>query len=367
MSKLDNVVKVTITRETQPVGKASFNVIMVVGANYTFSGRYKLYSTDDLAALAADLTGGTGAIEYKAAQRIASQSPRPNSFAGGSVKVGDTTWTDALNAIKLENGNFYGVIAATKTVATQKLVCNWINANKRCGMFSTAGTDVGAGVIDIIDQNLSTDTTSLVKYVKTNALDRCVVIYHKDAATDYVEAGLLAALLVQRPGTYTPMFTTVVGSAVDDLTPTQQANLFSKYGSSYEEVGEVNIIQEGWVGTGEYVDFMPIWLDWLESQLQSSIYSLLVNSPKVPYTDAGIGLIEAEVKKVLKLEQSANAISEDAFDDNKIRIGGFVTSVPALANISSVDKLARTLKEVKFTAFYENPIHRVEVNGIIKI
>jgi len=366
MSKLDNIVKVVITRQTQPVGRDSFDLILVLGENYTFTERYKLYSTDNLAELAADLAGGTSDPEYLAAVAIASQNPRPNKFAGGRVDDGDSDWGDALDNIVVENSKFYGVIAATRTVADQEDVCDWVNANKRAGFFASAGTDVGAGVIDIIDQTVGADATSIAHHIKSNALDRCVAVFHAEAADDYVDAGLLAALLVQRPGTYTPMFTTVIGSSVDNLTATQQANAFDKKCSTYEEVGEVNIIQEGWVGTGEFIDLI-IWVDWLKSQIQTNVYSLLVNEPKVPYTNEGIASVESRVKQVLKIEQDNGAISPDSFDENKLRTGGWITSVPEVSTVLQADKLARVLKDVKFTAFYANPIHHIEIAGIIKI
>lgn len=366
MSKLDRIVKVVITRQTQPVSRPSFSTILIAGANWTFSERFKLYSTDDLASIAADLTGGTSALEYLAASAIASQNPRPSIIAGGRKDVGDADYTVALNAILLENSNFYGVIGATRTQSDQEDIVDWVNANKRVCISASAGTDIGGGVIDIIDQNDAADTTSLAKYLKTNTLDRNSCIYHEDALTNFLDAGLLGALLVQRPGTYTPMFTTVLGSAVDNLTPTQQANLFEKYGSSYEEVGEVNIVQEGWVGTGEFLDLI-IWIDWLKAQMQTNVYAYLVNEPKVPYTDGGILGIEAKVGQVLQIEQDNKAISPDDFAANGDRTGGFETSVPKASDVLAADKIARVLKDVKFTAFYANPIHRIEIDGVVRI
>jgi hypothetical protein len=369
MSKLDNIVKVVITRQTQPVGQAAFNIILVLGENWTFSERFKLYSTDDLASVLADL-GGVTDPEYLAAISIASQNPRPTLFAGGRKAADPETWTEALDAIKLENDSWYGLIAATRDVSEQEAVATWTNANKKVGIFASAGTDVGGGVIDIIDQNKATDNTSIAHHINNNSLDRCAALYHSKAdgaSTDtFIDAGLLALLLVRRPGTYTPMFKTVIGSSVDDLTPTQQANAFEKKCSTYEEVGEVNIIQEGWVGTGEYFDLI-IWIDWLESKIQSNVYVLLVNEPKVPFDDGGITSIEGQVQQVLKIEQDNTAITPTSFDENKIQDGGYYTSVPDASDVLPADKLARTLKDVKFTAFYANPIHRVEIDGVVKV
>jgi len=362
MSKVDRIVQVTILRESKPISQAAFDMVLILGENFELEddARYAVFSTDDLTALAAVLgSTPTEKPEYLAAEAIASQSPRPTQFAVGRVDSEDTDHKVALAAIMLENSNFFYVVCASRTQGDQEDTADWCNANRRIFISTSAGTDG-----DILD-TVGNDDSSLAFYIKDGALDKACCIYHANAATDYIDAGLSSLLAVRRPGTYTPMFKTIVGSGVDSLNSTQQTNLFAKYCSSYESVGGQNILQEGWVGTGEFLDLI-IWLEWLNSKIQTNVYSLLVNNEKVPFTSEGLGLLESAVQQVLEIEQAAKAISPEEFTGN-VQTGGFFTSVPKISEVLQNDRLLRLAKDIKFTCWYNNPIHRVQINGIVKI
>jgi len=361
MSKVDRIVQVTILRESRPISQAAFDMVLILGENLELpeDARYAVFSTDDLTALAAVLgETPTTKPEYLAAEALASQSPRPINFAVGRVDSEDADHKEALAAVLLENSNFFYVVCVSRTQADQEAVADWCNSNRRIFISVSAGNDG-----DILDPN---DDTSLPFYIKDEALDKACCIYHADAATDYIDAGLSGLLAVRRPGTYTPMFKTIIGSGVDTLTTTEQGILFAKYCSSYESVGGQNILQEGWVGTGEYLDLI-IWLEWLNSKIQSNVYSLLAKSEKIPFTSEGLGLLESAVQQVLEIEQSAKAISPEEFDGDNIQTGGYHTSVPKVSELLPNDKLLRVAKDIKFTCWYNNPIHRVQINGVIKI
>lgn len=362
-TNLSDIVKVTITAATTPPSKDSYSIILIVGENSTITNRFKLYATDDLASLAAELTNDVDDPEYLAASAIASQSPRPTYFAIGRVDGDDDNFNIALTAIALENPNFYGVICASRTQADQEDVVDWVQANRRAAIFATAG-NLSETTIDILDEAEGTDDSSLAAYLKDNSINRAMCIYHKDALTDYVDAGLLAVAVVQRPGVYTLCHKTVLGSSVDSITPTQAMNVHSKYASTYEEIGERNIIFDSKVGTGTYFDLI-IWLDWLETQIKKNEYGLLVSTLKLSYTDGGIAQIESILDKTLKLEQAVGAITPFSQDDNKIQIGGYNITVPKLKDIPQVDISNRVLKNVKFKAWYNNSIHTMEIDGLV--
>jgi hypothetical protein len=362
-TNLSDIVKVIITASTTPPSKDSYSIILIVGENSKITNRFKLYSTDDLATLATELTNGAEDPEYLAASAIASQSPRPTYFAIGRVDTEDSDFTEALNAIVLENPNFYGVICATRTQTDQEDVADWVQSNRRAAIFATSG-NLTETTNDLLDEVEGTDDSSLAAYLKDNSINRAMCIYHEDALTDYVDAGALAVAVVQRPGTYTLCHKTILGSSVDTITPTQAKNVHDKYCSTNEEIGEKNIIFDSKVGTGTYIDLI-IWLDWLETQIKKNEYGLLVSVPKLSYTDGGISQIESVLDQVLKLEQAVGAITPFSQDDDKVQIGGYNIIVPKLKDIPQVDISGRVLKNVKFTAWYNNSIHTMEINGFI--
>jgi hypothetical protein len=119
---ISDIINITITRETQSISQASFSTILILGTNSTITDRYKKYSTDDLAAFAAELTGGTSDPEYKAATAIAAQNPKVPDFAVGKRTGADTSYTDTLNAILLESSDFYGIVIADDGLDTARVI-----------------------------------------------------------------------------------------------------------------------------------------------------------------------------------------------------------------------------------------------------
>ena len=48
--------------------------------------------------------------------------------------------------------------------------------------------------------------------------------------------------------------------------------------------------------------------DWLKARLQEGIYFRLINSLKIPMTDAGLTIVENEIRSVLSLAESNGLI-----------------------------------------------------------
>jgi hypothetical protein len=269
------------------------------------------------------------------------------------------TYSQALDAILLEQPDWYGIVAATRTYAKQVLVADWTETNKK---FFIAGS----ADLNIINQTVSGDTTSIAAYAKNQSLERTAVIFTKTAATEAPDAALFGKLLPLDPGTYTAMFKTLASVTVDTLTATQSANALAKYANVYETIGGVNIVREGQVGANEYIDIV-IFIDWLTARITESVYAALVSQSKIPYTTVGIMVIKSALEGPLKIGQNRGGISPTTFDDNKAQIGGYYIEAPEFSTISTADKIARTLTDVKFTAFLSGAIHSVVINGVVTL
>ena len=59
-----------------------------------------------------------------------------------------------------------------------------------------------------------------------------------------------------------------------------------------------DITRDGKMIGGEWVDIIR-FRDWLKNQMQIRIYELFVKHPKIPYTDAGIVLVQNQMEAVL--------------------------------------------------------------------
>lgn len=450
---LQEIANVTITSSTKSVSQAGFGTALILGPNANFPTRTQEFTEVD-ASLAAVLCGGTTSAEYKAAQDMMAQNPRPVSFkighvlgtkkitddagtwtAGGTIscKVNGTTvsqafdtdkattmaafaaqiaaednitsavytggsnwivvtpdaghvlaitdvavagitgtlaafvlsatatenYDDALDAIVLYDDDWYGLCIDSRTQATQEDVAAWTEAKKK--IFVTA--DSTANIVDTTD---AADTTTLAAVLKAAAYGRSVVVYSALAATEYPDAALLGKILPHDPGTYTAKFKTLASITADALTATQSTNARDKNCNVNEEIGGVNIIREGTVAEGEFIDNI-IFIDWLNSRITEEVYGVLVNNLKVPYTVQGMAAIKGAIEKILKIGQNRGGISEYSQDSNKIQNGGYVVSLPAFEDIASADKASRTLRDVEFTAWLSGAIHAVVINGVVTL
>lgn len=266
------------------------------------------------------------------------------------VFVDTGTMADDLTNISQENDDWYAAMYTLRIQADVEAMATYIESVKK--IFGTASSDSV-----IIDSTESSDITSISYVLKSQSLARSFVIYHSLAATQFPEAGLFGTILPLNPGSYTAAYQELSTITVDNLTSTQRTNALAKNTMIYTEVGGANITEEGKVAEGEFIDII-IFVDWIDARITEGVYGLLVRSPKVPYTDAGIASIEAEINRVLQDGQTLGGITLDP---------GFSISVPLAADVSAGDKAARTLNNVTFEATLTGAIHIVNITGTVTL
>ena len=354
---LQDIVNINITRQTVSVARASFGVVLIVGANAPYTvDRIRYYST--LAAMASDGYATTD-DEYIAAGKVFSQNPRPVRIATGRIDVGDADITATLDAIVNADNGWYGLMEVSHVKADQLLVAAWAEANKKIYF-------AGSQEAIIISTTDLADTTSLAAVLKAASYARTAVIFTEAADTEFPEAAAFGKVLPKDPGSYVLKFKTLSGITADNLTDTEIKNATDKYVNIYTEVGGVNIVQNGQVSANEWIDTI-IFADWLESRIKESVYGGLVNNDKIPFTDGGIAAIESLVGGPLELGQTRGGISPFAKDSEGNQIGGYIVRVPKLEDVPTADKLARNLPDVTFTAWLAGAIQSTTINGILTV
>jgi hypothetical protein len=205
---------------------------------------------------------------------------------------------------------------------------------------------------DIGDPSSTTD----IAYVLNAAnRDRSVICYKKAYADEFA-AAWNGERLPFDAGEATWAFKTLSGVTTDTFTTTQRNAVLNKSGNIYESVGGVSITQFGTVASEEYIDVIR-GIDWLESRLQEEVLQLLINSDKVPYTDAGVQLVEGIIRGVLK----------EGVDQGLLAEGTIELTVPKVADVSAADKAGRILPDVEFSAQLAGAIHKVEITGVVTV
>ena len=194
-------------------------------------------------------------------------------------------------------------------------------------------------------------SSDLMSYLMGKAYTRTALIFSGDSS-DYPDAGWAGRCLPTTPGSENWMFKSIVGITPDNLTDTQRSYLDAKNANYYITLGGVNIAIGGKVASGEYIDIIR-GTDALQSAIQTDIFGKLVNLDKIPFTDAGIAIIESRLRAQLEnFKQSGFILS-------------YTVTVPLAANISSNDKAARTLNGISFVAVVQGAVDKLNINGII--
>ena len=200
--------------------------------------------------------------------------------------------------------------------------------------------------------------------------NNATAFYKADAATKFTDAAYLGRLLALDPGTYTGNLKTLNGEAVDSLTDSESKNVTDKNANTYEAIASVNVTRESKMGGGEFFDTI-VFENYLIARIQEDQFAHFSSQNKVSFDDPGIASVESVLNKTLSNEQSEEGgpprgITADSFDaTTKERTGGFSTSVPLAADVPTVDKANRDLKNVNFTAFLSGAIHNEVINGIL--
>lgn len=253
----------------------------------------------------------------------------------------------AGSAIRLEDDSWYATVLTSRTQAEVESYALWVEANEK--LFGTASSDV-----NIINTTDAADTTTIAATLKAASYDHTWLMYHDLPAT-FPDAAFFGKQLPTDPGSTTWAFKTLTTIANVKLTGTQSKNAHDKKCNTYELIGGVNITFEGWVSSGEFIDVIR-GIDWTVARISERIFSRKVNLPKIPGTDPGIAIIEAEVRG-----QLFDGITAGLFTDDPAPI----VTVPLQASRANADKISRTLNNVTFEATLAGAIHHTGVQGVV--
>lgn len=251
-----------------------------------------------------------------------------------------------LTAIHLADPDWYGLAIDSNSEAEILAAQAWVETLDRIAGFNTK--DAG-----VKDSGVSNDVAS---DLQAAAYARCVAMYNEDH-DGYAGAAWLGRMLTTTPGSATWAYKTLAGVTVDTLNTTQQGTVQDKDCNHYLRVAGVNITRWGKSPAGEYIDIVR-GRDWLKARLQERIYGVLVNVPKVPYTDGGVDTIVSQVRAQLQ-----EGISNGYLAATPVP----VVTAPKVADISANDKANRLLPDIHFEATLAGAIHEVVITGTISV
>lgn len=270
-----------------------------------------------------------------------------------AIPTSTETPTAALTACQRENADWYGVVLASRVEADILDTAEWVESNG-C-LFGVSSAQAG-----ILDAAIETDLASKCQqkqYFRTH------VWFHGAAATEALEAAVMANRFTYYPGGETWANARLSGITYDNLSEGQALAAHAKNANTFEQMRNFAITQNGKVAAGEWIDVIR-GRDWLAEQVKINVATQLINANgKVPFTDDGIQILANGLRQALLLGQSRGLIAPDEIDSAGNKIPGFVITVPRSMNISANDKANRILRDLKFSARLAGAIHVADIKG----
>ena len=261
------------------------------------------------------------------------------------------TIAETMAACVAYDSDFYGIALASRTDADVLAMAAWAEANEKLYGTCVSGSDVLDGA----------DNTDIASQLMLNNYYRTFSFYHTDA-NDFPEVAVMSRCFTAVPGSETWALKRLAGVVVDNLTETQFNVLKAKNVNTFERFRNLSLTQTGKVAAGEWIDVIR-FRDWLAEEIKVNVLNVLVNNEKVPYTDAGIAIVEGAIRQSLRQGQVNGGIAPVEYDEDGNKNLGYTVSVPLAANISANQKASRILENVSFTARLSGAIHVVEIRG----
>jgi hypothetical protein len=325
--------------DTQQAVLTALLALIVVGGAVTGA----VAGTGGSALLTLTSTAPGAAVTYSAVDALLTKA---------AVTPNNGIATDIAN-ILAQNGGWYGWCLAGATDADILQAAAWTEGQKKIFL--------GASSTSAIGTSSSTDVASKLQ---TAAYKRTALLFTPGAAAAGIEAAWLGGQLPQTPGSNNWAFKTLAGITADVLTDTQRNNAMGnpvagtvgKNANIHTSVGGVNITEMGTMAGGQFID-ITVGIDWLQSTLQTNIYSALVNAKKIPFTDAGVAILISAVRQALDTGV-ANTLIDPA---------GISITAPSVAAVSANQRAKRIAPTISFACRLQGAFNAVVISGTVTV
>lgn len=254
------------------------------------------------------------------------------------------TWVEALEEVDMENSTWYLLVSETQVAAEQEALSDAVAAREKIYGISSADTVAP-----------TTGTTDIGAILNAKSAARTFGVYLPTAATEFPEAAWAGSQLALTPGSNDWDFKRAVGVTVSKLSSTQITNLKNKSWNYYIAKGGVNIFQNGDMFDGKAID-IQVGKDWLKARLQEGIYFRLINSLKIPFTDAGFVIIENEIRSVLSLAESNGLIDR-----------GWTVQVPPVLSVPETLRAQRAAGVFVIRARLQGSVRFVDLEVFLSV
>lgn len=356
---LDDIIKCDIDISNPGSSDASFDSILLVVAGPTAKGTATISGTTAISKADELLDYGykTDSPAYIAATVAFSQNPSPDEvyFVVREKTADKDTYEDVATTLARANGeaSFYGIhLTEFRDSADIEAAKTWAEANEK--LYAFEYTDIDSCPV----KNFSYYRT----YGIFSGLADGYAAGEQPVENQYASLALMAKCFGYDPGTETWHLKELATIVPTRLSTAQKKALKEKHINTFLRYAGSNCAIGGLTLAGEWIDVIR-FRDWLKNELQIRIFNALKANRKVPFIDAGIGLIEGTMESTLKDGQDIGGISPTEYDKDDNPIYGYTVIVPKASDFTEAERKQRKLKGCKWSARLAGAIHVVEVGG----
>ncbi|WQM78949.1 hypothetical protein [Salmonella phage PC79-13] len=264
------------------------------------------------------------------------------------------TAASALAAIETYSTDWYFISAEDRTAQFVLAMASEIQARKK--IFFTANADVAA-----LQGTELASASDVPAQLAKSMYTRTVCLWHHTASHDYPEMAYVAYGAPYDAGSIawgnaqlTGVEASLQPANQRPLTSIQKSALDVRHCNFIDLDGGVPVVRRGITSGGEWIDIIR-GVDWLESDLKTSLRDLLINQKggKITYDDTGITRIRQVIETSLQRAVNRNFLSS------------YTVNVPKASQVALADKKARILKDVTFAGILAGAILDVDLKGTV--
>lgn len=282
--------------------------------------------------------------------------------AAGATVVASSLVVDAvlsLAAIADIDNSFYGVAldkSLNDHVTQVEAVANWCEASRKI-FFNTTNdaNSLTLGNTTCVGAKLKARTLShtITQYTPNLGEYPAISVAGRAFTVNFEGTNTTLTLFLKRGPTITAL----------KLTKTEKTALEEKYINAFMVIGGVNVFSNSRMADGGWFDTVH-GTDWLQNRIQTDVFNLLYQTTtKIPYTDAGVGLIVQKVEQGLRQGVRNGLIAPGNTTDGRYLSKGYqITTVP-VSEVSSADKGNRIYRGITFEAVGAGALHNVVITG----
>ncbi len=353
-------VSVSLSTTPVPPSQRGFGTFLVITEETGVIGDDEIRTYSSMDEVTTDWTGKPKVLA--AATAFFSQAPRPTSFAVGfrdPVAEPDVT-TSLARLANLASWYAFGFTDEVRDNQDAKDAAAWTETQER--EFFTVSNDVGSLVTG--------DQGDIGYHLNAQGYTRTLWVYSSTAA-EYPEVSAFGrAASVDFDGsdtTITLKYKDLPGITPEAVNSNQLGILAEKGGNVLVAVAGSRIFTEGTMakGSGVYQDTIH-GLDWLKAEIETRVFSVLVQTRKVPYTDKGVAVLQQATNDSLDQGVRNGYLAPGETNDGVFLPLGYLTEAGKVADASASNRSARNAPPIQFVAIEGGAIHRATIIGIVE-